>query len=96
MKENDFNKLMASIKEAGQIKTGKVAPSRITEIQPPEIREIRKKLHLSQQEFALMIGVSPRTLQNWEQGRRTPEGPASALLKVAAANPQAVLSALHQ
>jgi len=42
-----------------------------------------------------MIGVSVRTLQNWEQGRRTPEGPAKALLRIASRNPQAVLDALH-
>jgi putative transcriptional regulator len=41
-----------------------------------------------------MIGVSVATLQNWEQGRRTPEGPAKALLKVAAQNPEAVAEAL--
>jgi putative transcriptional regulator len=43
-----------------------------------------------------MIGVSARTLQNWEQGRRRPEGPANALLRVAVRNPKAVLAALHQ
>ncbi|MEE8513866.1 MAG: helix-turn-helix domain-containing protein, partial [Gammaproteobacteria bacterium] len=59
-----------------------------------DIREVRKKLNLSQSEFALMIGVSLSTLQNWEQGRRRPEGPAQALLKVAASNPKAVIDAL--
>jgi putative transcriptional regulator len=54
-----------------------------------------KKLNVSQNEFALMIGVSVRTLQNWEQGRRKPEGPAKALLKVASKNPSAVLDAIH-
>ncbi len=48
----------------------------------------------SQAEFALMIGVSAATLQNWEQGRRSPVGPARALLKVAAENPRAVERAL--
>ncbi|MBI3079120.1 MAG: hypothetical protein HYY85_19380 [Deltaproteobacteria bacterium] len=42
-----------------------------------------------------MIGVSLATLQNWEQGRRTPEGPARALLKVAAENPEAVAEAVR-
>jgi hypothetical protein len=46
-------------------------------------------------EFALMIGVSVATLRNWEQGRRTPDGPALALLRVAARNPKAVIQALH-
>ena len=42
-----------------------------------------------------MIGVSARTLQNWEQGRREPEGPAKALLRVVERQPRAVLDALH-
>jgi putative transcriptional regulator len=95
MKTADFSKLVASIKEAGQIKAGHTAPSRVREIKPPEIRMVRERLRASQSEFALMIGVSTRTLQNWEQGRRRPEGPAKALLRVAARNPQAVLDALH-
>ena len=43
----------------------------------------------------LMIGVSVRTLQNWEQGRRKPEGPAKALLRIASRDPNAVLADLH-
>ena len=50
----------------------------------------------SQEEFALMIGVSVGTLRNWEQGRRTPDGPALALLRVTATNPRAVAVALHR
>lgn len=95
MKDADFEKLVESIKEAGQIRSGKRKPSRVLEITPPHIKQIRQKLKVSQSEFALMIGVSLRTLQNWEQGRRKPEGPARALLKVASKNPQAVLEALH-
>ena len=52
-------------------------------------------LHKTQSEFALLIGVSVSTLQNWEQGRRKPEGPARALLKVASKNPDAVCKALE-
>ena len=95
MKKENFDKLVASIKEAGEIKSGRKAPSRVFEIKPPEIRRVREKLKVSQNEFALMIGVSVRTLQNWEQGRRKPEGPAKALLRIASKNPRAVLDALH-
>ena len=95
MKKEKFEKLVASIKEAGEIKSGRKAPSRMYEIKPPEIKTVREKLNVSQNEFALMIGVSVRTLQNWEQGRREPEGPAKALLRIASKNPQAVLDALH-
>ena len=59
-----------------------------------DVKAIRGRLGKSQAEFALMIGVSVSTLQNWEQGRRRPEGPAQALLKVASVNPEAVAEAL--
>ena len=95
MKKEEFGKLVASIKEAGEIKAGRKAPGRVFEIKPPEIKTVREKLNVSQNEFALMIGVSVRTLQNWEQGRRKPEGPAKALLRIASRNPSAVLDALH-
>ena len=62
--------------------------------QPADIKAIRLKLGKSQSEFALMIGVSVSTLQNWEQGRRSPGGPARALLKVAEHDPEAVAEAL--
>ena len=67
---------------------------RVREFSPADIKAIRKKLNKSQSEFALMIGVSISTLQNWEQGRRQPEGPARALLKVATEKPEAVAEAL--
>ncbi len=94
MNEEDFNNLVESIKQAGEIKKGLREPSRIFEFSPLDIKEIRHKLNQSQREFALMIGVSIGTLQNWEQGRRQPVGPARALLKVAAEKPEAVKEAL--
>jgi len=95
MKKEDFNELIQSIKEAGEISIGIKKPSRIYSYQTPDIKEIRKRLHVSQAEFALMIGVSRATLQNWEQGRREPDGPARALLQIADKNPKAVFEALH-
>jgi putative transcriptional regulator len=95
MKNEDFDMLLSSIKEAGDMKSGKKKPSRIFKIDAPEIKMVRKALSVSQSEFAMMIGVSVRTLQNWEQGRRKPEGPAKALLHVALKNPKALLEALH-
>jgi len=94
MRETDFDKLTASIKQAGRIRRHEVKPGRVFEFHPDDVREIRRKLGKSQSEFALMIGVSVATLQNWEQGRRQPEGPARALLKVAARNPRVVAQAL--
>lgn len=94
MKKKDFDKLVASVKQAGKIKRGKLKPSRVFRFKPADIKAIREKLGVSQSEFAMMIGVSVSTLQNWEQGRRQPDGPARALLKVAAENPEAVAEAL--
>lgn len=94
MKKKDFDKLVISVKQAGRIKRGKLKASRVFQFKPADIRAVRAKLGVSQAEFALMIGVSVSTLQNWEQGRRQPEGPARALLKVAAENPDAVAEAL--
>ncbi len=94
MNKNDFANLAESIKQAGQIKKGELKPGRIFEFSPLDIKTIRIKLHKSQREFALMIGVSVSTLQNWEQGRRRPEGPARALLKVASEAPEALIKAL--
>lgn len=94
MKENDFEKIVQSVKQAGKIRRGTMKASRTSVFNPADVRTIRKKLGKSQSEFALMIGVSTATLQNWEQGRRTPEGPARALLKIAAENPSAVAQAL--
>jgi putative transcriptional regulator len=94
MKQNDFDRLVASVKQAGAVRRGQLKPGRVTELQVEDVRAIRSKLAKSQEEFALMIGVSVATLQNWEQGRRRPEGPARALLRVAAKNPQAIVEAL--
>lgn len=94
MKKQDFDELVASVRQAGRIRRGEAPPSRVTEFAPVDVKAIRQRLGKSQAEFARLIGVSVATLQNWEQGRRRPEGPARALLQVAAANPEAVAAAL--
>lgn len=94
MRRKDFDELVASVREAGRIKRGRMAPSRRFVFKPAQVKKIRTNLGLSQSEFALLIGVSVATLQNWEQGRREPEGPARALLRIAATNPDAVMKAL--
>ena len=95
MKNNDFKELLNSIDQARKIHKGKLKPGRIFKFNPVAVKNIRKKLHVSQSKFAHMIGVSIDTLQNWEQGRRNPEGPALALLKVAETDPETVMKALH-
>ena len=70
-----------------QLKRGKVG--RVIAL--PPIAEIRAKVGLSQSEFARLLGVSVRTLQEWEQGRRVPSGPAGTLLAIANRNPKILL-----
>jgi putative transcriptional regulator len=94
MKKQLFGELVESIREAGKIRHGEKAPSRKFVFKPEDVRSIREKLEKSQSEFAQMIGVTISTLQNWEQGRREPQGPARALLVVASKAPDVVAKAL--
>jgi putative transcriptional regulator len=96
MKDKAFQDLLTSVRQAGRIRRGTMKPARTTTFRPTDVKAVRSKLGASQAEFALMIGVSVSTLRNWEQGRRTPDGPALALLRVAAKNPKAVIDALHR
>jgi putative transcriptional regulator len=95
VKDAAFQELMSSVRQAGRIRRGTLKAGRTTEFKPEDVKAVRASLGVSQTKFALMIGVSVATLQNWEQGRRTPDGPALALLRVAARNPKAVAEALH-
>lgn len=96
MKTKAFTELLQSVRQAGRARQGRPSKrGRVTTFEPDDVRAVREKLGTTQAEFALMIGVSVATLRNWEQGRRTPEGPALALLRVAARNPEAVAEALH-
>ena len=94
MRKKDFANVVESIKQAGAVRRGAARASRVTELASVDVKAIRHGLGKSQAEFARMIGVSVSTLQNWEQGRRRPDGPARALLRVAAVNPEAVAAAL--
>ena len=60
----------------------------------PPVAQTRARVGLSQAEFARLLGVSVRTLQEWEQGRRVPSGPARMLLTIAHKNPRALLEAV--
>lgn len=81
--------LLESVK---QMRRGQAA--RVTKVKLTEAAEARASIGMSQQEFAELLGVSPRTLQDWEQGRREPTGAARTLLKVAAKHPR-VLRGMH-
>ena len=95
MRTRDFNELLKSLDEARAIRAGKRKPSRVITFKPIEVKVIRKRLHVSQTQFAHLIGVSAATLRNWEQGRTYPEGAARALLKIAARRPDAILTTLR-
>jgi putative transcriptional regulator len=90
MKEALFRELLASIKEGGAILRGRTPPSRTFAVEGPDVRRSRTRYRLSQAEFAALLGISVKTLRNWEQGRRVPDGPARVLLQVAAKHPEAV------
>jgi putative transcriptional regulator len=79
------NDLLESVR---QMKEGKAA--RKTQVTLSPIAEARSRLGMSQLELANLMGVSPRTLQDWEQGRRKPTGAAQTLLRVAIAHPEAL------
>lgn len=92
MKKELFNELMQSCKEAAAIERGTAKPSRSFKVETgSDIARARNKLGVSQTKFAHLLGISANTLQNWEQGRRKPTGPAKVLLKIAARHPEVVL-----
>jgi putative transcriptional regulator len=95
MRDELFKELQDSIKEGGKILKGKKKPGREFNFNNPDPKQIRENLGLSQNKFAKLLGISTSTLQNWEQGRRKPEGPAKILLNVAAKYPDAVLNTVY-
>lgn len=95
MDEKTFNELIDSVQEAGAVYSGEQKASRRFEYGSLDVKAIRQKTGLSQARFAIVMGVSVRTLQNWEQGHRTPQGPAVSLLRIVEYDPQAALKAIH-
>lgn len=83
-KRNIAAEILAGLKDLWQGKRGRI-------INVPGVAAIREKTGLSQARFAELLGVSVRTLQDWEQGRRMPSGAARTLLTIAAKNPQVLV-----
>ena len=79
------NDLLQSVR---QMKAGKAARTTVVALTPAA--DARAKVGVSQSEFATLLGVSIRTLQDWEQGRREPSGAAKTLLRIAARTPEAI------
>jgi len=73
------------------IRAIKRGEGRRIEIDEPDVRAVREKVGVSQAAFAALLGVSPRTLQDWEQGRRKPSGPARSLLRIAGKHPEVLV-----
>ena len=82
-------KLLQSVLE---MKAGKAA--RTTKVAPNEVAAARQKTGLSQAEFAKVLHISARTLQEWEQGRRQPSGAAQSLIQIAFRHPEVIADAL--
>jgi len=95
MNDDQFSELLASVREGGAILRGEQAPSRAFEVEAPDVRQLRNSYNLSQSEFAALLGISVDTLQNWEQGRRKPAGPARVLLQVAASHPEVLWETIN-
>lgn len=95
MDKQHFDQLVKGVREMKRHIAGKrVRGVAVTILDTPSVRSIREAAQISQSQFAKLIGVNLRTLQNWEQERTKPTGPARALLKIVASDPKA-LEALH-
>ncbi|MGP8243890.1 MAG: helix-turn-helix domain-containing protein [Bryobacteraceae bacterium] len=90
--------VITSLKEAIAWAGGEDVPVMVTTVDVPttDVRAVRRKLGLSQSEFANRFGFGSATLKNWEQGRTRPDGPARVLLAVIARHPEAVEDALRR
>lgn len=92
MKKELFAELLESVMQARAIEKGQLKPARVFEMNPKtDIVKVRGKLGMSQSRFAAVLGISADTLQNWEQGRRSPTGPARVLLRIAIIHPKLLL-----
>lgn len=94
MNDQGFEELIESVRWMGRHMRGEEADGWITHIPDPDVKAIRETTGLSRSQFALMIGVKLKTLQNWEQKRVRPAGPARALLQIVAVDPHAAIRAL--
>ncbi len=96
MNDKQFAELKDAVLMMARHQRGeKVAGMRVSEVAEPDVKAIREAAQVSQSDFARLIGINLRTLQNWEQSRSRPTGPARALLKIVASNPKAAIKALH-
>ncbi len=95
--ERDLNaELLESINQMKAGEVGRVSVvSRSGRVTESPIAKVRVRSHLSQTQFAALLGISVRTLQEWEQGRRAPSGAAKTLLRIAEKHPEILLEAVE-
>ncbi len=102
MRRELFEQLVESVTEMKAIEAGRLKAARRVRAEDllrgevSNVAALRARFHLSQAKFAALLGISVDTLQNWEQNRRRPEGPAQVLLRVAAKHPDVLLSVAKQ
>lgn len=93
---NAFNSIKQGLEEAFEFSKGKTSKAVVHKFSPVDVKNIRAKVGMSQNEFASAFGISVSTLRHWERGDRTPHGPALVLLNVVSKEPKAVLKALRE
>ena len=89
-----FDSIKQGLEEALDFSKGKNSKAVVHDMSPVDVKNIRNKVGMSQNEFASSFGISVSTLRHWERGDRSPRGPALVLLNVVAKEPDAVLKAL--
>ncbi len=87
--------LIEGMQEAVAHTDGKTAAATVHVVEVPDVRAIRRQLHMSQHEFAEAYRIPLATLKNWEQGRRAPDAPAAAYLQAISRKPQLIRDALQ-
>nr|WP_090202552.1 NadS family protein [Ectothiorhodospira magna] len=91
---NEFPSIKQGLTEAVEFSRGKSSKAVVHQFGPLDVKKIRAKVRMSQNEFASAFGISVSTLRHWERGDRTPHGPALVLLNIVAKEPEIVLRAL--
>ncbi len=89
-----FNSIKQGLEEAIDYSKGRCPKAVVHKFSPIDVKNIRAKMGMNQNEFASAFGISISTLRHWERGDRSPQGPALVLLNVVAKEPHAVLKAL--
>ncbi len=94
--DNAFESIKKSLEEAVEYAQGKKVAVREFHPEPVNVKSIRQKTELTQEEFAAAFGISVATLRHWERGDRKPQGPALVLLNLVRKSPETVLHVLNR